>query len=260
MTVALFPSRTVAIAIGAFSVHWYGLLYLVAFLLAYLLLPRLERYRGLSLSKEVWGDILSWVIVGVLLGGRLGYVLLYDPAYYLAHPMEILAVWKGGMAFHGGVIGVALALVYVSRRHRIPLLVLSDIAVVPIALGLALGRFGNFINQELYGISTTLPWGIAIPGIEGLRHPTQLYAVLKDLCIAIICFLHVRRSSPKTGQTMGIFLTLYGILRFALEFLREPTHAAFLIGPIILTRGQVYSLPMILAGILLLACSRKDPF
>jgi phosphatidylglycerol:prolipoprotein diacylglycerol transferase len=148
-------------------------------------------------------------------------------------------------------------MIYSCRKHKISLFALGDIVVVPVAIGLALGRVGNFINQELYGIPTTLPWGIAIPSVEELRHPTQLYAVGKDLFIAFVCFLHLRLPSRPKGQTAGIFLILYGMLRFALEFLREPSHTALIIGPLILTRGQVYSVPIVVGGIVVLMWGAK---
>jgi phosphatidylglycerol:prolipoprotein diacylglycerol transferase len=254
---SFFPSRTVALSLFGFDLHWYGLLYLAAFLVAYVLLPRLQRYRDVTLSRDAWSDILSWGILGVLLGGRLGYVLFYDPAYFLAHPLEIFAVWQGGMSSHGGFIGVILSMLYSCRKHKISLFALGDIVVIPTAIGLALGRLGNFINQELYGIPTTIPWGIEIPGIEELRHPTQLYAVGKDLFIALVCFLHLRLPKKPNGQTAGIFLILYGVLRFALEFLREPTHTALILGPLILTRGQVYSVPIVVGGIVVLILAQR---
>ena len=247
--IAFFPSRAVALSLFGFSVHWYGLLYLTGFILGYFLLPRLQRYRNIALSKEVWSDVLTWAVVGVLVGGRLGYVLLYDPLQYLLDPLEIFMVWHGGMASHGGFIGTLLALAYMSRKHKIPFLALGDLVVVPVALGLALGRLGNFINQELYGTVTTLPWGIAIPGVEGLRHPTQLYAVAKDLFIALVCYLHLRLPSRPNGQTGCIFLVLYGVLRFLIEFLRVPTHSSIVLGSLILTRGQGYSVPIVIAGV-----------
>ncbi|MEK7563197.1 MAG: prolipoprotein diacylglyceryl transferase [Patescibacteria group bacterium] len=247
--ISFFPSRAIAISVLGFDVHWYGILYLASFILAYLLLPRLQKYRGVSLTKDQWGDILTWSVIGVLVGGRLGYVLLYDPRYFLSHPLEIIAVWKGGMASHGGFLGVTLALLYMSRKHKISLLALADIAVIPVAIGLALGRFGNFINQELYGNVTTLPWGMSFPGAEGLRHPTQIYAIGKDLFIALVCFLHLRMSSRPKGQTAGIFLVLYGVLRFLLEFLRENTHSMFEVGVLELSRGQWYSVPIVIVGI-----------
>ncbi|MEK7122901.1 MAG: prolipoprotein diacylglyceryl transferase [Patescibacteria group bacterium] len=257
--IQFFPSRPIALSVFGFDVHWYGILYLVAFVLAYLLVPRLQKYRGLPLTKDQWGDILTWSVIGVLLGGRLGYVLLYDPRYFLSHPLEIFAVWQGGMASHGGFLGVTLAFLYMSRKHKISLLALADIAVIPVAIGLALGRFGNFINQELYGTVTTLPWGMSFPGAEGLRHPTQLYAVGKDLFIALVCFLHLRMPARPKGQTAGIFLVLYGVLRFLLEFLRENTHSMFVLGGLELSRGQWYSVPVFAIGIGILISKWKKP-
>ncbi|OGJ57694.1 prolipoprotein diacylglyceryl transferase [Candidatus Peribacteria bacterium RIFCSPHIGHO2_01_FULL_55_13] len=255
---SLFPSRAIAISVLGFDVHWYGILYLISFVLAYFLVPRLQKYRGLSLTKDQWGDILTWSVIGVLVGGRLGYVLLYDPRYFLSHPLEIFAVWQGGMASHGGFLGVMLALLYMSRKHKISLLVLADIAVIPVAIGLALGRFGNFINQELYGTVTTLPWGMAFPGAEGLRHPTQLYAVAKDLFITGVCLWHLRNVKLPLGQTAGIFLMLYGVLRFLLEFVRENTHSMVDIVGLELSRGQWYSLPIVVGGIAILMLAGRQ--
>jgi phosphatidylglycerol:prolipoprotein diacylglycerol transferase len=180
----------------------------------------------------------------------LGYVLFYHPSYYAASPLEVFAVWKGGMSSHGGFLGVGIAVILISRLKRIPLLPLLDLLVVPTAIGLALGRFGNFINQELYGIPTTLPWGIAIPGVEELRHPTQIYAIVKDLSIAVICFAHLRRTvSDSPGGTIVLGLLLYGVLRFLLEYLREQDVASLSIGFLSLTRGQLLTLPLIAVAV-----------
>jgi phosphatidylglycerol---prolipoprotein diacylglyceryl transferase len=252
-----FPSRAVALEILGFSVHWYGLLYLAGFLLAYALLPRLQSFRDLHLSREAWADVLSWSVLGVIIGGRLGYGIFYEPRHFAAHPLDLLKVWQGGMSFHGGMLGVLLALLLSARRHAIPLLTLGDVVVVPVALGLALGRIGNFLNLELYGAPTDLPWGIAIPGVEGLRHPTQLYAVAKDLFIAFVCFAHLTRIRLPHGETAALFLLLYGTLRFLLEFLREPTHTSFAFGVLTLTRGQLYTLPMFFGGVLILVWLRR---
>ncbi len=276
--ISLFPSRTIAVEVFGFGVHWYGLLYLAAFLLAYLLLPMLQRYRNLSLSKKEWGDLLTSAVFGVILGGRLGYVLFYAPGYFLEHPLEVGAVWQGGMSSHGGFLGVTLALWYALRRRHIPMLAFADVVVVPVALGLALGRFGNFINQELYGTVSDLPWAIAIPGVEGLRHPTQIYAVVKDLLIAGICYVHLTRSreplknsSPchgelcnvipssahlgrrvgrVEGRTLTLFLLLYGVLRFLLEMLREQEYAGLTLGDVVLSRGQILTIPIIVVGMI----------
>ncbi|TSC79388.1 MAG: phosphatidylglycerol:prolipoprotein diacylglycerol transferase [Candidatus Peregrinibacteria bacterium Gr01-1014_25] len=245
---ALFPSRTVAVSVLGFPIHWYGILYACGFALAWVLLPRLQRHRGLTWLRGDFEHLLAAGVLGVLLGGRLGFVLLYEPRYFLAHPLEILSVWNGGMASHGGFVGVALALFLVMRGRERDLLKIADIAVVPIALGLALGRLGNFINQELYGIPTALPWGIMIPGVEELRHPTALYAIGKDLLIALVCFAHLRRSGSRVGGTAGLFLLLYGMLRFGLEFLRDQPYGWIDFGVASLTPGQVFTIPLIAAG------------
>ena len=245
----LFPSRTVALELLQWQMHWYGLLYLVAFLVAWVLLPRLQRLRSLSFSKEEWANVLSWAVIGVIVGGRLGFVLFYEPAYFLAHPFEVFAVWHGGMSSHGGFLGVTLALLF-ALRHATweQKLAIADIVVVPIALGLACGRIGNFINQELYGIVTALPWGIRVPGEEGLRHPTQIYAVLKDLLIALLCFVQLRARPVIVGRTFSLFLIAYGTLRFLIEYVRVQPYGVMALGPVVLTPGQLLTLPLVLAG------------
>ncbi len=245
--IEFFPSRQVFVEFFGLSVHWYGIMYLLAFLVAWAMLPRLQKYRGLSLSEEEWSGLLSWSIVGVILGGRLGYVLFYEPAYFFAHPLEIFAVWQGGMSSHGGFIGVTLALFYSLRNRREDMLRIADLIVVPVAIGLALGRVGNFINQELYGRVTTMPWCMNVPGVDGCRHPSQLYAVAKDLTIAGVCFYYLAHVTARPGRVASLFLMLYGAFRFFVEFFREPDHSLFLL----LTRGQLYSIPVFIAGVLL---------
>ncbi|ALM09915.1 MAG: phosphatidylglycerol:prolipoprotein diacylglycerol transferase [Candidatus Peribacter riflensis] len=245
-----FPSRTVAVALFGFPIHWYGLLYVAAFLLAFLILPRIQKQRGLALSSEAWADLLTAGILGVLIGGRLGFVLFYHPLTYAAHPFEILAVWRGGMSSHGGFIGVGIALWFAARRQHIPLSSLLDLVVIPAAAGLALGRVGNFINLELYGTVTTLPFGMAIPGVEGLRHPVQLYAFLKDLLIAFLCLWHLHRTRMlRPGGTFALFLILYGALRFCVEFVRVPDSPTLVLPWLVLSKGQLYSLPLFLLGV-----------
>ena len=160
------------------------------------------------------------------------------------------------MSSHGGFIGVLIALLWTVRKHRWDLFVLADLITVPVAIGLALGRLGNFINQELYGPVTTLPWGIAIPGVEGLRHPTQIYAMIKDLFIASVCFWHLRYAQKK-GQTMALFLILYGLLRFLIEYVRIQEYGWIHIGFIALSRGQLLTIPIFLFGMGLLWKSRE---
>jgi phosphatidylglycerol:prolipoprotein diacylglycerol transferase len=249
---SFFPTRQVALEILGFSIHWYGLLYLTAFLLTWFLLPRLEQYRGLRFSSEQRSELLSVGILGVLIGGRLGYVFLYDPIYFLQRPLEVFFVWNGGMASHGGFIGVILAVYLYCRKKNIDLWKLADIAVVPAAIGLALGRLGNFINLELYGAVTSLPWGISIPGVEGLRHPTQIYAVCKDLFIAGVCFLYLVKIKPaKPGRTFALFLILYSILRFLLEYIKHQNYPLVDLKILLLSWGQIYTIPLFIAGIIL---------
>ncbi len=246
--IEFFPSRNVALLIGNFPIYWYGILYLVSFLLAAFLLPRIQHLRKLRLSKGEWNDILTWSVIGVLVGGRLGYVLFYRLADFLSNPFLLFDVRSGGMASHGGFIGVALAFLWVLRKRSwSEKLAITDVAVVPVALGLALGRLGNFINQELYGTVTTLPWGMHFPGAEGLRHPTQLYAIDKDLFIAAVCFFYLyrTRTSFVPGRSTALFLMLYGVLRFVVEIFRDQTGVAMW-GP--LSEGQVLTVPVFLAG------------
>ncbi|MCF7844893.1 MAG: prolipoprotein diacylglyceryl transferase [Kiritimatiellales bacterium] len=250
--VDLFPSRMVALEILGFSIHWYGLMYLAGFVLAFLLLPRIQKWRGLDLSKDDWAQLLSWGIIGVIAGGRLGFVLFYEPGFFVRYPIEIVQVWHGGMSSHGGFIGVALALYFVSRKRKIDLLALADCLVVPIALGLALGRVGNFINGELYGTVTNVPWAMQFPDIEGLRHPTQIYAVIKDLVIAMVCFLYLKNSKPVyLGRAFTLFLMLYGILRYLLEYFRDQPYGLLDLKIILVSRGQILTIPLIIVGYLL---------
>jgi phosphatidylglycerol:prolipoprotein diacylglycerol transferase len=213
---------------------------------------------------EEWATLLSWAIVGVIVGGRLGFVLFYEPRMFLEHPAEVIAVWHGGMSSHGGFIGVTLCLLWALRHKKSDILAVADVVVVPVAIGLALGRVGNFINQELYGPPTSLPWGILVPGQPGPVHPTQLYAVAKDLFIAAMCYWHLRftcrtgnvrmadlRHEIPEGKTFALFLMLYGVLRFLVEYVRiQPYGWVYPLG-IPLTRGQVLTVFLFAAGVVL---------
>ena len=239
----------IALQIGPISVHWYGLMYLVGFAQVWLL----GRYRikqGKSdLSLRSLEDLIFYCVLGVVIGGRLGYVLFYKPGEYLANPLEIFFLWQGGMSFHGGLIGVLTVLFLFARKHNKTLLDIGDFIAPLIPLGLAAGRLGNFINGELWGRPTSLPWGMVFPQSgDGLaRHPSQLYELgLEGLVLFALIWWFDRKPRP-TGQVSALFLMGYGLFRFLVEFTREPDAFLGLLAAG-LSMGQLLSLPMILIG------------
>lgn len=247
----------VAIRIFGLQIHWYALMYLLAFVIAYLLMrARLkhEPFRSITepapYTSGVIEDILAYAILGVLVGGRLGYTFFYKPAYYFEHPLEIFMLWEGGMSFHGGVIGVVLAIAWLAWRKKRPFLQVTDFLVPSIPLGLAAGRIGNFINGELWGrpAPEDLPWAMVFPtGGDVARHPSQLYqALLEGVLLFVVLWLFARRNRYR-GQVSGLFLAGYGLFRFIGEFFREPdAHLGYLgLG---MSMGQWLSVPMVLAG------------
>ena len=248
----------VAIAIGPLAVRWYGLMYLVGFGMAFVLArSRIKQGRSGNISSAVFDDLFFFCVLGVVLGGRLGYVLFYKPGYYVSHPLEILAVWQGGMSFHGGFLGVLLAMLYIARKYRIRWLAITDFIAPLIPPALAAGRIGNFINGELWGRTTDVAWGMVFRGAGPLpRHPSQLYQfALEGVLFFVILWLYSARPRP-TGAVSAMFLIGYGALRFAAEFFREPDDFLGLLA-FNLSMGQWLSLPMILAGIAMLAWARQ---
>ena len=236
--------------IGPLAIRWYGLMYLLGFAAAYMLIRHLARLRDLALTKDGVSDLLFYGVLGVVLGGRLGYVLFYNPAQYLDRPLDIFAVWQGGMSFHGGLLGVVIASLLFCWRRQLPILLTGDILVTASTIGLGLGRLGNFINGELWGRVTEQPWGVVFPGGGPLpRHPSQLYeAVLEGLVLFIILYLMHRRKVA-AGIPFFCFFMGYGLFRFLVEFVRQPdAHLGFLWGGA--TMGQLLSLPMIFFGLI----------
>ena len=285
-----------SISLGGFefALRWYALAYIVGLLLAWWLVVRLMARSSLwrnsspPMTKDQVEGLLTWMILGVILGGRLGFVLFYQPAYYLQNPLEILMVWQGGMAFHGGLLGVVVAGYIFARLNNIAALSLGDAVAMAAAPGLFLGRVANFINAELWGRPTDMPWGVIFPGEaaqsclgpEGLierawetfcaRHPSQLYEAFLEgvILFAVLLWVVYRRGWLKIpGQTIGLFFAGYGLSRFIVEYFRQPDlqffanhprgYAVWLNDSIGLTMGQILSLPMVLLGLALIVFVRR---
>jgi len=249
----------VALQLGPISVHWYGLMYLLGFTAVWLLGRHRIRKGTTDLSTRNLEDIIFYGVAGVVIGGRLGYALIYKPGHYLSHPLEILYLWEGGMSFHGGLIGVLVALFLYARSQQKHFFDISDFLAPLIPIGLAAGRWGNFVNGELWGRPTDLPWGMVFPYAGPMaRHPSQLYEMFLE-GLLLFAFLWWYSSKPRQrGQVSAMFLLGYGVLRFLVEFTREPDEFLGLLAGG-LSMGQLLSLPMILAGaIILRSCSRRS--
>ena len=270
-----------------FALRWYALAYIAGILIGWRIAVSAVKRPGLwaadtpPMRPEQVEELLTWVIVGIILGGRLGFVLFYQPAYYLANPGDILAIWQGGMAFHGGLIGVVVAALIFCLRQGIPLRPAADMMAMATPIGLFLGRLANFINAELWGRPTELPWGVIFPGTAAqacgqaagelcARHPSQLYeALLEGLLLGtVLLWLAFRRGALRTpGKIVGLFVGGYGVARFLVEFVRQPDAQfvstdnplglAWHIGGYGLTMGQLLSVPMVLVGLWLWTSARK---
>lgn len=252
----------VLFTIGPFSVRWYGLAYVAGFIVAGFIIWRIARRWRVRFNDDALMTIMLCAVVGILLGARLGYCLFYGNGYYFTHPLEILAFNQGGMSFHGGLVGGLLSGIVAAKLTGIPYLTLADIAVIGAPWGLFFGRCANFINGELWGAVTDLPWGVAFGGDAGtvMRHPTQLYeAFLEGIVIFVVLFVLSRKQPPRSrGTFLGLFLVMYGCFRFAIEFVRQPdAQLGYLFGTGWVTMGQMLSLPLIIAGIAILVYTIK---
>ena len=254
----------IAFSLGPLHVHWYGIMYLIAFA-QFLALGRV-RIKQAHIAAEGWkvedlDDMLFYGVLGVVLGGRLGEVILYNPQYYFANPLEIFAVWKGGMSFHGGFVGVLIAMTLWSRKRGYKLMSTMDFIAPLVPLGYAAGRFGNFINHELPGRAAdpSLPWAMIWPDIAYPVHPSPLYQALVDgVLLFIILWLYSRKPRPLMAVS-GMFSLLYGCARSFTEFFRVPDYTVHFAG-LPITAGQLWSLPMIVLGIILLVVAyQKRP-
>jgi phosphatidylglycerol:prolipoprotein diacylglycerol transferase len=246
----LFPNiDPIIFSIGPLAVRWYGLMYLLGFVFAYLVILRFAPARGVELGKDGVSDLLFYAVLGVVLGGRFGYTLFYNAAYFIRHPLEIFYIWEGGMSFHGGLLGVVAAMALFARRRKLVPLALGDVTVLAAPIGLGLGRIGNFINGELWGRVTDLPWAVVFPAAgPDPRHPSQLYEAVLEGPLLFVCLWYLYRRGTPSGSVFFSFFMLYGFFRFMVEFVRQPdAHLGFLWAGA--TMGQLLSLPMILFGV-----------
>lgn len=254
-----FPNfDPIALQLGPIAIRWYALAYIAGLLGGWQILRHLAKKTTSPISQIQLDQLLNWVLIGVILGGRAGYVLFYKPTLYLQDPLAALRIWEGGMAFHGGFLGVVIAVILFARRHHIPLWALGDHVALVAPLGLFFGRLANFINGELFGRITTHPIGMVFPaGGPQPRHPSQLYeAGLEGLILGLILWAAWLARLPEKipGLLVGLFLAGYGIARFLAEFTREPdSHIGLYAFPgLSLSHGQLLSIPMIAAGLLVL--------
>lgn len=265
LPVLMFPQfDPVLVHFGPLAVRWYALSYILGIVLGITLLRRLVLLAPRAATTEQADDFLTWVTLGVLLGGRLGYILFYQPSYYLTHPLAMLEVWHGGMSFHGGAIGVVAAMALFTWRYRLSFLTFADRVTVAVPIGLGLGRVANFINGELWGreAPASLPWAMIFPdGGPIPRHPSQLYEALTEgLLLFTVLFVASRRHSirERPGFLAGLFLAGYACARSFCEFFREPdSFLGYLAGGI--TMGQLLCIPMLAAGIGLMVYARRHP-
>lgn len=239
----------VFLSIGPLQFRWYGLMYVLSFIATYYIIRSEVTRKKLPLTKDDVADLVFYGAMGVVLGGRVGYILFYNLGFYLTNPLKLFAVWEGGMSFHGGFLGVMLAFLFYARRKKIPYLSLIDMAALCAPVGLGLGRIGNFINGELYGRATDAPWGIIFPGSDGVpRHPSQLYEAFLEGVVLFLIVRFVSKITTGNGMATSAAIAGYGLFRFIVEFFRQPdAQIGLFMG--IFSMGQLLSLPMFIIGI-----------
>jgi len=248
----------VFLRLGPLEFRWYGLMYILGFLAAYLIIKFQAKRRALQITSETLSDIVFSIALGIVLGGRTGYILFYNLSWYLNHPLKVFAVWEGGMSFHGGIIGGVIAGIIIFRKKQLDLWSMADITALTIPVGLGLGRIGNFINGELYGRVTDHSWGVVFPTGGNLpRHPSQLYEAFLEGGMLLLLVWWVNSLKPPKGVVFWTVICGYGFFRFMVEFVREPDQQlGFLWGGA--TMGQLLSLPMfVLGGVMIIRGYRR---
>lgn len=247
--------------IGGLQIRYYGLIYTVMFIIGTIMIMKISEYKRNKLKEKEYEkfdkdtiiDYMIFLIIGSILTARIFHIVFYNLGYYLANPFEILAFWHGGMSFHGGLVGGILATMLFCRLRKIDFYTVADVVMIPVAIGLAIGRIGNFINQELYGKITTVPWAVKFDGVEGLRHPTQLYESAKNFVIfGTLLFMNSKKQ--KKGTIFWTFVAMYGYLRFGIEFFKD-----FPVVFMGMTMGQLLCLPMMIAGTVMLIGINRNP-
>ena len=250
----------VAVQLGPLAIHWYGLMYLAGFMIfLWLGRKRIATFNSPQYTSKLLDDLLFYGVLGVIIGGRLGEVLFYSPGYYFLHPLKIIAVWEGGMSFHGGFLGVLAAMAWFAHKYQLRWLQLMDFVAPLVPPGLAFGRVGNFINGELWGRPSDVPWAMVFPKVDNLpRHPSQLYEfALEGVLLFVLLWLYARQPRP-VGAVSGAFLAGYGSFRFLAEFTRNPDDGIFGLMTFGVSMGQWLSLPMVIAGIAMLIWSKRN--
>tara|TARA_Y100000310_G_scaffold334155_1_gene413232 strand:- start:90 stop:869 length:780 start_codon:yes stop_codon:yes gene_type:complete len=246
----------ILLSLGPLQIRYYGIIYVLGFVIAYFLINYIIKKKGLDITKDDVTDLLFYLLIGVILGARLFYVIVYNPKYFLVNPLDIFAIWHGGLSFHGGFIGVVIAVLIFCKKKKISFLRLADIIVIPLSIALALGRIGNFLNGELYGRITNVPWAVKFKGAEGFRHPSQIYESLKNLFIFSVLWTLNKKNLPK-GYLFSTFILMYSSLRFFVEFVRMPdSQLGFIIFG--LSMGQVLSVIMFIGGLVLLKLIKQN--
>ena len=255
-----FPDISpVLLDLGFFQIRWYALAYITGLIFGWWYCMRLAKSAPNNITVKQVDDFMVWAVLGVILGGRLGHVFFYYPGHYLSNPLEILKVWEGGMAFHGGLLGVIVAMLLFARKNKFNVFALSDLISAAVPLGIFLGRIANFVNQELWGRVTDVPWAIIFPKAgPDPRHPSQLYeAVMEGLIpfIVLLILTHLFKARFRPGLLTGTFCALYGLARMTGEIFREEE----ILTDMVLTYGQLLSLPMLLFGLFMIGWALKHP-